>query len=173
MVRSRHAWPMAARRIDGFATYNLFHRDSSGASRISGDDLEMIIVLWCFIGLVVGVAVHEAGHLLCAIVASIPIRLLSVGVGPILLRGRVGGTRLELRLLPLSGFVAPRLVTGVRKVPLSLFLLGGILGNAAVICLIAFLDAVGAIQKFPPWVRDGLGPLVFTQLYLIVLNLIP
>lgn len=133
----------------------------------------MTSVLWWFIGLAVGAAVHEAGHLLCAIVGSIPIRLLSVGVGPILLRGRVGSTRLELRLLPLSGFVSPGLITDLRKGPLSLFLLGGVLGNAAVICLVAFLDAVGAMQKFPPLVRDGLGPLVFAQVCLIVGNLIP
>jgi Peptidase family M50 len=164
---------MAARRVDGFTAHNLFHRDFSGASRMKGDDVEMILVLWWFVGLIVAVAVHEAGHLLCAIVASIPIRLLSVGVGPLLLHGRVGSTRLELRLMPLSGFVSLRLVTGLRKGPQLLFLLGGILGNVALICLIAFLDVVGAVQKLPQLIRDGLGPLVFAQLFLIVVNLIP
>jgi Peptidase family M50 len=147
---------------------------STGLAKYQSDNgIEMTFALWWFIGLVVGAAVHEAGHLLCAIAASVPIRLLSVGVGPVLLRGHVGSTRLELRLLPLSGFVSPRLVTDVRKGRLSLFLLGGVLGNAAMICLVAVLDAVGAIQKFPPLVRDGLGPLVFAQVFLIVLNLIP
>jgi len=134
----------------------------------------MIFALsWWLVGLIVAVAVHEAGHLLAAIVASIPIRLLSVGVGPLLLRGRIGRAQLELRLLPLSGFVSPHYVTGLRKGPLLLFLLGGILGNLALICLLALLDAVGAIQKLPQLVHDGLGPLVFAQLFLIVVNLIP
>jgi hypothetical protein len=133
----------------------------------------MIFALWWLVGLTVAVAVHEAGHLLAAIVGSIPIRQLSVGVGPVLLRGRVGGAQLELRLLPFSGFVSPRYVTGLRKGPLLLFLLGGVLANVALICLLAFLDAVGAIRKLPQLVRDGLGPLVFAQLFLIVVNLIP
>ena len=51
-----------------------------------------------------------------------------------------------------------------------LVLLGGVLGNVAVICLVAWLDIVGAIPK---QADAALNPFVFTQLAMIVGNLIP
>jgi len=41
-------------------------------------------------GFIVGTMAHEAGHLLCARLASIPLRRMVIGWGPILVRGRVG-----------------------------------------------------------------------------------
>jgi membrane-associated protease RseP (regulator of RpoE activity) len=132
----------------------------------------MMGVIWWFIGWSIATAIHEAGHLACGIVASIPVSLLSVGVGPLLLRGRLGNIRLELRLLPFVGFVllAPR--THVSKPRLILAMLGGVFGNAVMIVLIAALD-YGVGSKLPTAIHDGFGPIVFCQLYTIVTNLLP
>ena len=64
-------------------------------------------VIWVFAGLVVGLVFHEGGHAFCAVLSNIPVRLISMGVGPLLLHGRVGETQLEWRLVPLAGYVAP------------------------------------------------------------------
>lgn len=129
--------------------------------------------LWSFAGLVIAIAIHEAGHALAAAAVSIPIRLLSVGVGPLLLRGHIGNMRWELRLLPFVGFVLSKSIAGIRKHHQALFILGGVMGNLAFVCLVALLDIVGAVSKLPKFAHDGLGSLVVAQLYAIVVNLIP
>jgi peptidase M50-like protein len=130
----------------------------------------MTSLVWLLPALAVAMVVHEGGHLLCGVIGSIPIRLVSIGLGPLLLRARVGETRLELRLLPVAGFVAAYPVVVIRKHWQLLFLLGGVLGNMALIGLVAWLDSVGAVPKRSD---DVLGPIVFTQLIAIVVNLIP
>jgi Peptidase family M50 len=132
----------------------------------------MMDVLWWLIGYAIAIATHEAGHLACATIASIPVSLLSVGVGPLLLRGRLGNTRLELRLLPVVGFVLPAPKTRISKPRLTLAILGGVLGNVAMIVLVAALD-YGVGSKLPTAIHDGFGPIVFCQLYAIVTNLLP
>ncbi len=126
--------------------------------------------LWLALGFAIGTVCHELGHLLGAAIASIPIRLTVVGVGPLLWRRRFGETSFELRLLPYSGFVSTYPVVNSRWYCWVLFLLGGVLGNVAVICLVAGLDAVGAA---PEQAGESFGPVVFIQLYLIVVNLFP
>jgi membrane-associated protease RseP (regulator of RpoE activity) len=129
--------------------------------------------LWTFAGLVIAIAIHEAGHALAGTVVAIPIRLLSVGVGPLLLQGRIGDMRWELRLLPFAGFVLSKPVAAIRKNHQALFILGGIMANMAFVCLVALLDVVGAVSKLPKFAHDGLGSLVVAQLYAIVVNLLP
>ena len=125
---------------------------------------------WFFVGLAIGVACHELGHLTFAAIGSIPIRLIVVGLGPLLWRGRFGETWVELRVWPFVGFVRPYPVVNSRWYWWVLFLFGGVLGNAAVICLVAGLDAVGAVPK---QAGNFLGPIVFAQLFVIVVNLVP
>jgi hypothetical protein len=127
-------------------------------------------ILLLFLGFIPGLFFHEFGHLWCGRLLSIQMYLLSVGVGPLLFRGRIGDTRLEVRALPLSGFVAvyPELV--VRKYRVALFLLSGVLGNIALIALLAAIEVSGIV----PWPAvQAIGPLVFAQLYFIVVNLLP
>jgi hypothetical protein len=126
--------------------------------------------LWLALGLAIGTACHELGHMLCAAIVSIQIRLIAVGVGPLLWRRRFGETWFELRLLPLSGFVAPYPAVNFRWYRWALFLLGGVLGNVAVVFLVAGLDAAGVAPKPAD---ETLGPVVLVQLYLIVVNLVP
>jgi hypothetical protein len=132
----------------------------------------MTPVLWWFAALTIAVAVHETGHLLCARIASIPVVVLSVGVGPRLLGGQTDRFRWELRALPLGGFVVPEPVAGVSVPRLMLFVLGGVFGNAALIGVVAVLDFVGVLRSLP-FANEVLGPLVFAQFVAIVTNLIP
>jgi hypothetical protein len=128
-------------------------------------------IFWWFLGFLVGTVAHEAGHLLCARIGSIPIDRMVIGSGPVLLCGRIGELRLELRGSLLgSGFVRPVALGGFQKRWLALFLLGGVIGNAAVIGVVAWLDAVGAA---PTILRDIAAPLVFSQAVIIVTSLIP
>jgi hypothetical protein len=131
---------------------------------------EIISVFLFFLGLTIGMAAHEAGHLLCAVIASIPVRLVSVGVGPVLLRRRRGETTLQLRLLPLAGFVMTYPTINVDRRWSLLLLLGGFFGNVTVIALVAWLVT---LEVAPSAILDNIGPIVFAQLYLIAVNVIP
>lgn len=53
------------------------------------------------------VLAHEAGHLIAAKMAGIPIRTFSVGFGPKLCAVTMGGTEYRLSLIPLGGYVMP------------------------------------------------------------------
>ena len=76
----------------------------------------------------------------------------------------------QLRLLPIVGFVAfcPPLVT--RTLPMLVIVLGGVLGNLALIGAIAAAAAAGAVADG----ADGpLRTIVLTQMFLIVMDLVP
>jgi hypothetical protein len=123
-----------------------------------------------FVGLVIAIAVHEAGHLVCALVTGIPVRQMTVGAGPLLFRRRFGETRFELRLLPTLGFVVNYPSAIVHRGRIALFLLGGVLANAAAVVAIAIATTR---HEMPAWTDDVIGALVFTQLWLILVNLMP
>jgi hypothetical protein len=125
---------------------------------------------WFALGVVIGSACHELGHMLCAAIVSIPIHSIVVGSGPLLWRGRFGESWFELRLLPFSGFVAAFPPMKCRRYRWALFLLGGVLGNVTVVCLLAGLDASGFA---PERAGETLGPVVLVQLFLIIVNLLP
>jgi hypothetical protein len=93
-----------------------------------------------------------------------------VGVGPLLLRRRVGEIQFEWRLLPTLGvvFIYPTFV--VRRSRQALLLLGGVLGNAAAITLVSVLSTGYQISAA---MDDVIGPIVLTQGWLIVVNLMP
>ena len=122
------------------------------------------------LGLVAGIACHEFGHMLCAALLSLPIHVISIGSGPLLWRGRIGETRLELHAVPSSGCVRLYPQPVIRKFSALLCVLGGVLGNAALIGLVAVVDEARLV---PPWGRDYLGPIVVIQCFLILENLVP
>jgi hypothetical protein len=122
------------------------------------------------LGLAGGIACHEFGHMLCAVLLSLPVRLVSIGVGPLLWRGRIGETRFELHAVPLSGFVQCYPQPVIRRVSMLFFVLGGVVGNAALIGLVAAVDAADVVPH--PW-GGYLGLIVLAQYYLIVMNLAP
>jgi regulator of sigma E protease len=53
--------------------------------------------------------VHELGHLLAAKAVGIPIARFSIGFGPVLWSRRAGGVEYCLSLVPLGGYVLPRI----------------------------------------------------------------
>jgi hypothetical protein len=123
-----------------------------------------------FIGLVIAIPVHEAGHLVCSLVSGTSVRQMTVGAGPLLFRRRFGETWFELRLLPTLGFVVNYPAAVVHRGRIALFLLGGVLANAAVIAAIAIVTA----RHAPPASWDGvIGAIVFTQAWFILANLMP
>src|SRR5260370_17208391 len=103
-------------------------------------------------------------------IGSLPIRLVLLGVGALLWRCRFGEPRFEVRLRPYSGFVSPYPVVNSRWYCWVLFLLGGVLGNVAVIFPLAGLDALG-----PPPGAAGrtFWATLFSPLFLLFLNLLP
>jgi regulator of sigma E protease len=83
------------------------------------------------VGLVI--AIHECGHLLAAKWCGIPIERFSVGFGPKLVGFRYRGTSYWLSVIPLGGYVLPKLdESEFRSLPLYkviVFALGGPFAN--------------------------------------------
>jgi hypothetical protein len=123
----------------------------------------LTMTLACF---AVGVVVHELGHLTCAAIGSIPVYRVVVGDGPVLWRRRIRHIWFEVRCWPLNGCVDPYPPVDYRWNRWALFLMGGALGNLAIVGLVLGLWAVGASSPV-------LGFLVFTQVFLIVLTVVP
>lgn len=126
---------------------------------------------WAFfyLGLPLASAVHEAGHLLDGWVAGMPIRLCCVGLGPLLLRARIQETWLELRLIPLTGFVQAYPIISPDKLPRAVLILGGVTGNIVAFAFLAALDSMHGLTFLPPGAGKALG---FAQIVLL-LNLVP
>jgi hypothetical protein len=129
-------------------------------------------------GFVVATMVHEAGHLLCARLGSIPLRRMVIGWGPALVRGRVGDVRLEWRLVPMGAWVTcAESVSMPRRRTVVLYFLGGVLGNIVVVGLVVWLHVIGTAPTIlhdaigAPLILLQMGFLVVVQLLYIVLNL--
>lgn len=93
------------------------------------------------------IVIHEAGHLLAARWAGIPIAGFSVGFGPKLWKRRWGQVEYSLRWFPLGGFVMPAADEAeFSSIPLRkrlAFYLGGPLANLIVaLPLLALLNVV-------------------------------
>jgi hypothetical protein len=126
------------------------------------------------LGLAIGNVAHKAGRLLGARVGSIPIRRIVIGRGPVLMRGRLGDMRLEVRLVP-TGMVVicAERASRPKRSAVLLYLLGGVLANIVVVGVIIWLHRAGIV---PPILHDGTGMpmlapqagiLIFTQLMTI------
>jgi hypothetical protein len=139
-------------------------------SVLTGDYWILGIFASLALGLVAGVACHEFGHMLCAVLLSLPIRLISIGIGPLLWRSRIGETQFELHAIPSGGCVQCYPQPLVRNVSTLFILLGGVLGNAALIGVVAAVSKAGVLPN--AW-GDYLGAIVFVQFLLIVQNLVP
>ena len=121
------------------------------------------------VGLAAGIACHELGHMLCAVLLSAPVQQVSIGIGPVLWHGRRGETRFELRAVPCAGFVQCYPLPVLNRLSRLLFLLGGVAGNGALIGLVTAIHA--SLEDGPG--HDYLGPIAFAQYYLIIVNLVP
>jgi len=97
----------------------------------------MLVCAGYIFGLIIGLVVHEAGHLLCALAMLVPVRLLSIGTGPLLFSLRVGETSLQLRQkIWNGGFVSPYPPLVIQKYRTLLILIGGLLGEGVLVALL-------------------------------------
>jgi ATP-dependent Clp protease adaptor protein ClpS len=128
-----------------------------------------VFAFWFLSGLAIGVAFHELGHLTCAAIGSISVYQIVIGSGPLLWHGRFGPTWLELRVAPLGGRVQPYPLLHYRRFWWALFLLGGVLGNLAVIFMLYGLQAVGAARN----ADDIMAPIMWVQVTMILVSLVP
>jgi Peptidase family M50 len=118
-------------------------------------------------GLALGPYVHEIGHVLGAKLVSIKVERCVIGVGPILVRWRLGGVSFEIRAVPLSGATYPQPMLRLRKYAQIMFLLGGVAGN-----LIAALVVIGVSSVLQ--LRGIAGAcIVLTQIFFTIGNLWP
>jgi len=142
--------------------------------------LLMFLLSWVslfLLGLAIGTVAHKVGRLLCARFGSIPIRRIVIGRGPVLMRGRLGDMRFEVRLMPtgMVVFCAESASTPKRSAVL-LYLLGGVLGNIVVIGVIIWLHRAGIAPPIlandvgmPPLAPQA-GILIFSQLMAIAVS---
>jgi hypothetical protein len=137
---------------------------------LTGDYWLLGIIAAPFLGLVAGLACHELGHTLCALLLSLPIRLISIGIGPLLWRCRIGETYFELHAVPASGFVWCYPQPIVRKISTLIVVLGGVLGNVALIGLAAVVAKMRGVSDLA---LDDLGMIILVQYAIIVLTLVP
>jgi hypothetical protein len=125
----------------------------------------------CFaVGLALGVIWHEAGHHLFARLSAIPVRLMSIGVGPLVWRSHVGDVRFDLHMLPIGGMVAVYPPLHFRTFRMLMFVLGGVLGNCALIAAISLLALIGAIRESEYFTFH---PVIAAQYLFIAGNLYP
>ena len=142
-------------------------RDSS----IFDGDLSLLeIPFFVVVGLVIAAIVHEAGHAVCCALAGLPIRLVSIGGGPVLARFHISNTQVVLRQAPIFGAVHlyPPLV--VERGKLLFCTLGGFFGNLAAVVLIVTL---GSEDLVPESLHIGAVFVAVMQLIVGVGNLIP
>ena len=99
------------------------------------------------------IILHEAGHLLAAKWAGIPVARFSVGFGRKLWGFKTGGTEYWLSAVPFGGYVLPDMadLNAFEVLPLRkrlLFAIGGPLANivGAVVCLSAISVAASGIS---------------------------
>lgn len=75
-------------------------------SFFKGSDLPFFLVVAFF-----AIALHELGHLYAARLAGIPMSLISFGFGPVVAAFSCRSVRVEVRAIPLMGYVRPRFTT--------------------------------------------------------------
>jgi hypothetical protein len=122
------------------------------------------------VGYAIGIVVHEAGYAILGSAVGFPIRLVSIGYGPVFWKGRLGETQVELHGVLLGGLTHLFPILFLRRGRLIVFYLGGVVGNALFIAAMVVLDAAGA---WPAIVHRNVGPLILSQMYIILSTLAP
>ena len=118
------------------------------------------------IGLILGclIFVHELGHFLAARWTGIPVARFSVGFGKAIWKTRLGETEFRLAMLPIGGYVLPKLSNGQLhpQAPVwrrMVFTIGGPLANVLIcIPLFALLNLLSGESGFfalmiSPWLQ--------------------
>jgi hypothetical protein len=159
----------------GFA---LFAATGSGSAELLDDGsipsplaAGYLLVVGYFLGTLVGTLSHETGHMVAAMAVSVPVRILSIGSGPVLFSGRIGETTLQLRWRFWAGgfnLLYPMLI--VQRYRSALFILGGVAGNAVLMALLIVGSKSFEVSKGLEWVLTGA---IVRQTVAIATNLFP
>jgi len=121
--------------------------------------------------------VHEAGHIIMAIVAGFHVREIAIGFGRIVWRKQIGEAELQLKSVPVSGASVLVVPPGKRTctVPrMTLFLMGGIVASTALAAGL-YIGAGGlrSLLGYAACRQSFVGMLFFMTLVSIPINLIP
>ena len=122
------------------------------------------------LGFWLGIILHEGGHYVCARIAGLRVRVVTVGAGAILARWRKNHTDFELRMAPWSGAVELYPTASLHRARETLFVMGGIFGNIGLLCLLSSLDACPLISSA---FGSALKSLAVAQYIIIVTNILP
>jgi hypothetical protein len=122
-------------------------------------------------GYVLGILAHEAGHVVFGWLGGLSISRIVIGVGPVLLGKPIGGVELELRAVPVCGFVTPASYANASRLGVCLFTAGGVIGNIALIGVAALVYRLGPLSPLAEFTLiDMVGA---AQVLIIVLTLSP
>jgi hypothetical protein len=127
------------------------------------------LLLGIFIGGVLGIIVHEAGHAAIALITGLELRAIILGQGRPLFAGKYRGIRIHVNAIPLSGSVAVFPELHQRKIPLLIFAFSGISANILLALSAVLLSASGHL----PDLQQAVAGFYYVQVFLIVVNLIP
>ena len=125
-------------------------------------------IVWVFIGFGLGTVAHEAGHVVTGLAAGYQIHMVLLGEGRILARVRFRETWIELRHILWCGKVYAYAEPVRRRRQEIIFVLGGVMGNAAVIAAIILL-----YRSLPLSLQRGAGLIGVVQAYQIFNSVIP
>jgi len=129
------------------------------------------------LALVLAAVIHEMGHLLMAWLLHIPIRRISIGLGPIFIRRALGTDReFVLRAFPVGmavGVPNRRGIDGSDRRPAKHDLLMALAGPAANLMLFVALAIAPALGHFSPEVLSWFTVAAILSAFLGLANLIP
>jgi hypothetical protein len=127
--------------------------------------------LGLFVWVFVQVILHESAHLLAARLVGFSAFAVTIGSGPLLLRGRLGNIAVRVHALPMFGVVWTRPVLEGLRWKGALFAISGLLSDAL---LLAGLLYLAGHRLGPPSSWDSLfAGLAFYQAVIIVANFFP
>ncbi len=128
-------------------------------------------LLWIALGFGIGLVVHEFGHAVAGWLVGIRIKRVTIGQGPAVLRGRLGGAEIAVNtFVVLGGSVESYPIDPYSRWRDLVFTAGGVLANMA---LVLALLAAEWCEVLPDWAASGVGPVMFAQGYFILLSMIP
>jgi hypothetical protein len=103
------------------------------------------VVALCVLG-IIDSFIHEGGHVLCGLWYGVPLARVRIGVGPVLLRCRVGRVPLDLHMIPIGGRVDHQYLPISRRQRIVMYA-GGI--GASVIGAIGIWFAIPSSLGWP------------------------
>ena len=129
-----------------------------------------LVFFGLLLGFWLGIIVHEGGHYVCARIAGLRVRVVTVGAGAIVAHWRKNNTDFELRMAPWSGAVELYPAAGLHRARETLFVMGGVFGNIGLLFLLSSLNACPFISST---VQRSLTPLAAAQYLIIVSSILP